>query len=152
MIYRTSFGVPAWRLRGPFEELDLIRRQMDRLFDNLSDKTTSRMSAGVFPLINLTEDIENYYIRAELPGVAAGELDIQATANSVSISGERITDNEGNDVRYHRRERDAGKFSRVVTLPGDVESADIEAKMENGLLTVTVPKAEKAKPRQITVS
>jgi HSP20 family protein len=123
---------------------------MDRL---LEEATTSRRlpQAGVFPLVNLTEDKDNYYVRAELPGVKGDELDIQITANNLSISGERrIAAEEG--ARYHRREREAGTFSRIIGLPGEVDADKVEAKLENGILTAVIAKAEIAKPKQIAVS
>jgi HSP20 family protein len=108
-------------------------------------------SAGVFPLTNLTEDTENYYVRAELPGIKSDELDIQVTTEGISISGERKIPKEGENVRYHRREREAGKFSRLINFPAMVDVNNVEASMENGVLKVIVPKSEAAKPRQITV-
>ena len=147
MIYRRFFNVPTYRIRSPWEELHRMRQQLDQMFD---DAPQQRVSAGVFPLINLTEDKDNYYVRAELPGVKADELDIQATANNIAISGERkIAAEEG--VKYHRREREAGTFSRMIGLPGEVDTGKVEAKLENGILTVVVAKAEAAKPKQITV-
>jgi len=124
---------------------------MDELFGALSSGTLPRLSAGVFPLTNVTEDKENYYVRAELPGIKSNELDIQVTAEGISISGERKIPVEGNNVRYHRREREAGKFSRSINLPGEIDVNKVEASMKNGVLKVTIPKSEAAKPRQITV-
>jgi HSP20 family protein len=109
-------------------------------------------SAGVFPLIDLTEDKDKYYIRAELPGVKGNELDIQIKENTLAISGERKIAAEEEGARYHRREREAGTFSRMIGLPGDVNPDDVAAKLENGILTVEVAKAEAAKPKQITVT
>jgi HSP20 family protein len=123
---------------------------MERLFEDVM-APHQRTQAGVFPLTNLTEDKDNYYIRAELPGVSGDELNIQITANNLAISGERkIAAEEG--VKYHRREREAGTFSRMIGLPGEVDTNKVDANMENGILTVVVPKAEIAKPKQITVS
>ena len=107
--------------------------------------------AGVFPLTNVTEDKDNYYIRAELPGINSDDLDIQVTAKGISISGERKIPVEGNNVTYHRRERDAGKFSRSINLPEDIDTGNVDASLKSGVLTVTIPKAEIAKPRQIPV-
>jgi HSP20 family protein len=150
MIYRRLFDFPTWRVRSPFEELAQMRRQMDRLFEDAATPY-QRALAGVFPLINLTEDKDNYYVRAELPGVKADELDIQATANNIAISGERKIAAEVEGARYHRREREAGNFSRMIGLPGDINPDKVEASLENGILTVVVSKAEAAKPKQITV-
>jgi HSP20 family protein len=121
---------------------------MDRLLEGLTSQ--GPRSAGVFPLVNLTESKDNFYLRAELPGIGSGELDIQATANSVSISGERKIPAE-KEARYHRRERESGRFSRVVSLPHEINPDQVEAGLVNGVLTVTLPKAEVAKPRQISV-
>lgn len=148
MIYRRFFDVPSWRIRSPWDELYRMRQQLDQMFD---DTPAQRVSAGVFPLINLTEDKNNYYVRAELPGVKAEELDIQATANNIAISGERKITAEGEGARYHRREREAGSFSRMIGLPGDINSDKVDAKLENGILTVVIAKAEAAKPKQITI-
>ena len=91
MVYRKLFGVPSWRVRSPFEELERMRNRMDRLIDGFSRGAFDPTSAGVFPLINLAEDKESYYLYAELPGVKAESLDIEATANTLSISGERLS-------------------------------------------------------------
>jgi HSP20 family protein len=151
MIYRRLFNVPAWRVRSPFDELASLRQRMDRLFED-SAGAQRGAQAGVFPLANLSEDKDNYYVRAELPGIKADELDIQVTANNLAITGERKITPENEDARYHRRERDAGTFSRMIGLPGEVDTDKVEAKLENGILTVVVPKAEVAKPKQIAVS
>jgi len=124
---------------------------MNELFGEVERRPLRSFDAGVFPLINLTEDRDNYYVRAEMPGVKADELDIQATVNSLSISGERKIPSEGENVKYHRREREAGTFSRIVSLPGEVDMDKVEASHENGILTVMTPKAEAAKPKQIRV-
>jgi HSP20 family protein len=115
------------------------------------DTPQQHVSAGVFPLINLTEDKANYYVRAELPGVKGEELDIQVTDRNLAISGERKIAAEVEGARYHRREREAGTFSRMIGLPGEVDSNSVEANLEDGILSIIVPKAEIAKPKQITV-
>jgi len=151
MIYRTLFGTPNRRFGSPFAELENMRRQMDRLFETHRDRPVGRTSAGVFPSINITEDKDAFYVSAELPGVKSADLDLNVTANQLTLAGERKITEEAGDVRYHRREREAGRFSRAIALPGDVNADDVKAKLADGVLTVTVPKAEKAKPRQITV-
>jgi HSP20 family protein len=127
-----------------------MRREMDTLFRNLGDFGTES-GAGVFPLTNVTEDDHNYYVRAELPGMAAEDIDISVTGDSVSISGERKIHEEKKGTRYHRRERDAGKFSRMIGLPGEIDTKKVEASCMDGVLTIIIPKAAAAKPRQITV-
>lgn len=149
MIYRRFIGTPGWDFRSPFGELERMRRQMDRLFEGLHGQG-QRVTAGVFPLINLTEDKDSFFVRAELPGMSSSDLDIQATSTSVSITGERKIPAE-KEARYHRREREAGRFARVVSLPHEINPDHVEAGLVNGILTVKLPKAEVAKPRQISV-
>jgi HSP20 family protein len=126
-----------------------MRQQLEQMFD---DAPYQRASAGVFPLINLTEDKDNYYVRAELPGVKGEEIDIQVTGKNLAISGERRIVAEKENARYHRREREAGTFSRMIGLPGEIDADKVEANLENGILTIVVAKAEIAKPKQISVT
>ncbi|MEJ2286484.1 MAG: Hsp20/alpha crystallin family protein [Desulfobacterales bacterium] len=152
MIYRRFYNVPTVGFRNAFEQLDRMRRQFDRLLGD--DPGTSRglLGAGVFPQVNMTEDADRFYIRAELPGVKTDDLEMQATAKNLSIAGERKIEAENEGVRYHRREREAGKFSRVITMPTEIDPDHIEAKMQDGILIIRVPKAEAVKPRQITIN
>jgi len=145
MTYRRLFDFPG--ARNPFAELAQMKKEMDRLFGNIP----RRSGAGVYPLLNVTENRDSYFVRAELPGTEAGDLDIQATMNSLAISGERKIAAEGENVKYHRREREGGRFSRIIQLPEAVAPEKIEARMQNGVLTVIIPKSEAAKPRQIKV-
>ncbi len=145
MTYRKLSDFPAGR--ETFGELARMKRDMDRLFGNIP----RRSGAGVYPLLNLSENRDSYFVRAELPGTEAADLDIQATMNSLSLSGERKIAAEGGNVKYHRREREAGRFSRIIQLPEAVDPEKIEARMQNGILTVAIPKSEAAKPRQIKI-
>jgi HSP20 family protein len=151
MIYRRLFNVPTWQFRSPFGELERMRQQMNRLLEE-TRAPYQPTQAGVFPLTNLSEDKDNYYVRAELPGVKGDQLDIQVTGNNLAISGERKIAAEEEGARYHRREREAGTFSRMIGLPGEVDTDKVDANLQNGILTVVVPKAEITKPKQITVS
>ena len=142
---------PINNLRSTFEDLERMRSDMARLFDQTTGRPLRAAAAGVFPLINLTEDKDNYFVRAELPGLKAEELNIAVTDRNLTISGERKIPSEGDTVKYHRREREAGIFNRIIALPGDLEVDNVEAGLVDGVLTVTIPKAEVAKPKQITV-
>lgn len=152
MIYRRLFDFPTFGHSGVFQELDSMRRNFDRFMNLYSGSPRRPAGAGVFPQLNVTEDANKFYLRAELPGVTSNELDIQATGKNISISGERKILPENDNARYHRREREGGKFSRVLAMPSDIDADRIEARLENGVLTVMVPKAEAAKPRQIKVN
>ncbi len=149
MIYRRVFENP-WRFRNMLEEIDRMRQNMDRWLGD-REGVLPTLRSGVFPLVNLTENKDSFFIRAELPGVEKDDLTIQATANSVSVSGERKIPAEEEGARYHRKEREAGKFSRMITLGSEIQPDKVEATLKNGILTITVPKAEIAKPKQITV-
>ena len=144
---------PFWPTRNSsaFSELDRMRRDLERLFGGLSGRSFREPTAGVFPLTNVTEDNDNYYVRAELPGTKAEDLEISVTGDALSIAGERKIPEQKEDARYHRREREAGKFSRMLSLPGQVDTGKVDATCADGILTVVLPKAEAAKPRQISV-
>ncbi|MCF8070661.1 MAG: Hsp20/alpha crystallin family protein [Desulfobacterales bacterium] len=154
MLTTRFFNIPTQSFKSPFDELNRMRRFLDHLTQGsaYSSPFRSLSQSGVFPSINMTEDVDNYFIRAELPGIKAGNLDIQVEGKVLKLSGERKFSEEDENVQYHRREREAGTFSRAFTLPGDVNVDKVDAKMSNGILTITVPKAEAAKPKQITIS
>jgi HSP20 family protein len=134
-------------LRG-FEQL---RRDMLHMFDAFTGERESSETAGVFPPINVTQDNDHYYLRAEIPGIAASDLAISALRNHVSISGKRELPEEHERASYHRRERAEGSFNRTVTLPALVDSDRVEARYADGILMLVLPKAAEAKPRQIVV-
>jgi HSP20 family protein len=124
---------------------------MLRVLDAVSGDEFGDAMGGVFPPVNVTQDDENFYIRAEIPGLKPSEISISALRNRVSLSGNREIPREHDRVSYHRRERAEGTFNRTVTLPTEVDSERIDARYAAGILTLTLPKAEEAKPRQITV-
>lgn len=143
MLLRRTTDWPTWGWKSPFEELERMKRQMDWLSGGLSRGLFGQPAAGVFPLMNVTEDKDNYYVRAE--------LDISVTGDTLSIAGERKLPVEDEKAQYHRREREAGRFSRIFNLPAQIDAGKVEARCTDGVLTVTLPKAEAAKPKQITV-
>jgi HSP20 family protein len=151
MLLRRIADWPSYGLRSPFEEAARVRREMDRLFGGLGTDFFSQPGAGVFPLMNITEKNDAYVVRAELPGMKADEIEISVSHDTLSISGERKIPAEGEDAKYHRREREAGKFNRIVKLPGEVNAETVEATSADGILTVVMPKAEKSKPKQILI-
>ncbi len=149
--FPTNFPAANWG--HPFSELDSLRREMDKWASLMSGRRAfGGRNSGVFPALNIAEDKDNYYIRAELPGIKSEEIDIQLNGRSLTISGERKLEQNADSVKYHRREREAGKFSRGVMLPNDINGDSVSAQMVNGVLTVKVGKAEIAKPKRITIS
>ncbi len=151
MITRSFFDYPVLRWGSQFDELERMRNRLDNLWNSFRGLPYRAPGPGVFPLVNLTENNDNYYLRAELPGVSADRVDIQSAHNNITITGERQLPETDEKARFHRRERDSGEFSRIIKLPGDIDTDKIEAKMEDGILTLTIPKAEAAKPRQIKI-
>ena len=137
---------------NPFADFDQLRREVLHVFNTIAGNDDSRdFSAGVFPPMNVTQDARNFYVRAEVPGMKPADLSVSALSNRVSIAGKREIPKEAGKVSYHRKERAEGEFSRTVTLPGEVATDKVEARYTDGVLTLTLPKAEEAKPRQIAV-
>jgi len=145
----------VWPSRPTFEssfsDFDQIRREMLRLLDTATGDGAPDAGAGVFPPMNITQDDDKFYLRAEVPGIKPAELTISALRNRVSISGKREIAREHDRVSYHRKERPEGAFNRTVTLPTEVDAEHVDAHYADGILTLTLPKAEQAKPRQIAV-
>jgi len=138
--------------QGSLGDFDQVRREMLRLLDTAAaDEPLADAGAGVFPPLNVTQDDENFYVRAEVPGVKPNELSISAVRNRVSLAGQREIEREHERVSYHRKERAEGSFNRTLTLPSEVDADRVDARYADGILTLTLPKAEATKPRQITV-
>lgn len=135
----------------PLADFDSLRREMLRLLDAADGDTFGDMGAGVLPPMNITQDDNNFYLRAEVPGIRPKDISISAVRNRVSLAAKREIQRENERVSYHRKELPEGSFNRTVTLPMDVNAERVDAKYADGILTVTLPKAEEAKPRQIVV-
>jgi HSP20 family protein len=99
----------------------------------------------------VSETGEAVLVRAELPGIDAGKLDVTVEHDTLTIAGERQTEHEEREAGYHRREREWGTFRRSFTIPGRVEADKAAARYVDGILTVELPKAAEARPKQITV-
>jgi len=144
------------RWRDPFErtafsELNRLQEEMNMLFDRFFGRRSLISGPGVFPAVNVAEDDSNLYITAEMPGIDPNDIDLTVEEDSVVIKGERKLEEEGQDVSYHRREREGGSFSRTVTLPTRIVADKGSAKVKDGVLRLTLPKAEEAKPKKIEI-
>jgi HSP20 family protein len=121
---------------------DRFSGEMDRWLENIG--------VGA-PALNVWEDAEAFHVEAEVPGLTQDHLQVAVTHKTqLLIQGERQPQ-EPAEGRWHRRERGQGQFQRLVELPAPVDADKVEAKLENGLLFLTLPKAEEAKPRRIAV-
>ena len=126
-----------------------LQEELDRFFGKpLYDQGLT--GPNVFPLVNVFSDKEGgLVVRAEVPGIKPGALNLQVEAGRLTIGGERAAGET--KASYHRRERGCGTFSRTLHLPADLDGEKAEAEYRNGVLTVRIPKLASAKPRQIAV-
>ncbi len=150
-MFITRGNYPLWSWSSALAEMERLRREMDRLLGAVTSEFETMAGANVFPPVVVSEDKDNFYVRAELPGVDPKDINISVVGKTLTIEGERKPPEVGEGARYHRREREYVRFSRVIGLPADVEPSKVEAKAKDGVLTVVLPKAEAAKPKQITV-
>lgn len=143
-----------------FRELNQIRREFDRVFNENGPRLPfSRVSflpgrgARQYPLINIRDDKESIYVEALAPGVDADSLDISAVNSTLTISGEKKAACEDvSNEAYHRCERASGKFIRTIELTTPFDADRIAAEYKNGLLLITLPKVEAAKPKRIAIT
>ena len=145
---------------NPFIEMENLRREVDRAFEEHGvaqgplNHVAFLPARGPrrYPLINLLEDKEHLYIEALTPGVDPDSLDVSVLRNRLTLSGEKTRiPADVQPEAFHRSERSAGKFVRTFDLPVEVNEESIQAEYKNGLLIIALPKAEKAKPRQVHV-
>lgn len=128
---------------------DVFDRMLEDFFSmdtRLSEPVTSLM-----PLMNIEENKDAYKISVELPGMEKNDIDIQIKDNVLTISGEKKEETKSDEGTFYRRERRFGKFSRSINLPNDINVDGIDAEYKNGVLTLTLPKTEEAKPKKIAV-
>lgn len=136
---------------NPLREMERLRREMDHLFGNLTrGRAPFTATSGVFPAVNVNEDVTNFYVQAELPGIKPQDVEISVEGNTLTLRGERKSDAVEN-AGYHRRERGAGKFHKALTLPSEVNAEAVSAECKNGVLKLVLPKAEHAKPRKVSI-
>jgi HSP20 family protein len=139
----------------PTRELSTLRERMDRLFNETIGRTwggEEGLATGVWiPPVDVYETPESIVMKADLPDVNKDEVDISVDNNTLTIKGERKMEKEVKERDFYRMERSFGTFSRSFTLPPTVETGKIGAEFANGVLTLTLPKREESKPKQIKV-
>lgn len=131
----------------PWRELERLEGEVGRLFGG----TRRGLSTDGTP-VNVWADPESVTVTAELPGVSPKDVEVSVVGRRLTIRGERAPAAPGEGVRYHRRERGGGRFGRAVTLPFPVEGDRVAATLKDGVLTVTLPRAEADKPRRIEIA
>ena len=159
---RDLFQPPFSGFAYPLEDL---RDEFDRLWTTLTEPQALqsgpfRRPDGAMPAVNVSESDDAVTIEAELPGLAAGDVDISVAGEELTLKGARPVasggagpagNGEQAGVTWHRRERAAGPFERRITLPTAVDASRIEARLVDGVLTVTCPKAPECQPHKVTV-
>jgi HSP20 family protein len=135
----------------PMREMITLREAMDRLFDDAFTRPMSASGVSVIPALDLYETSDEIVVRVNLPGMKSDDVQISVTGDMLTLRGEVKPAGNQKDVTYHILERKAGVFERTVTLPADVQAEKAKADFENGVLTITMPKSEIAKPKTISI-
>lgn len=143
MMYNLYRRPSAWR------EMERLRRDMNRLFEGSTIGGLRR--APSYPAMNVWTSEDGLIVTAEIPGVDIKDIEISVMNDTLTVSGQRTPDEVGEGVRYHRRERGYGRFGRSVQLPYPVEADNVDATFKDGVLSISLPRAEEDKPRKITV-
>ena len=133
----------------PLGRLTDLRDEIDRLFEAPLARTSEFL--GWTPAFDVYEEKDNFIVKAELPGMKKEDISVSLHDGHLIISGERKGETKGEGAEVYRAERYFGKFQRAVSLPATVAASQVKAEYKDGILTVTLPKSEEAKPKQIQV-
>ena len=146
----------------PARELHTMQSEMNRLFNTFFDSPSTGAAKGTpggrasirrwIPAMDVVDNGEHFVIRADLPGMSEGDVNVELEDNVLTISGERKSEHEQSKGGYYRVERASGSFARSLTLPEGVNAEGIQASFENGVLEVRIPKPEEQKPRKVQIS
>lgn len=139
----------------PFRDIITLRERMDKMFEDslarfrMPEEET--MPTFWSPAVDIYETDENIVVKAELPGVDKKEVSVEVKDNTLILKGERRREKEVKEENYHRVERSFGTFMRSFSIPVTVRQDQVKARFKDGVLEVTLPKAEEAKPKQVKV-
>jgi HSP20 family protein len=136
--------------RASFREMERLRREMNTMFDQV-DRSAQFGTAAGYPAMNVWANDNDVIITAELPGIDLDTLEISVHNDTLTLSGERMPDRLEEGEAYHRQERGFGKFNRAFQLPFQIAAGEVEAGYKNGVLQITLPRAESDKPKKIQV-
>jgi HSP20 family protein len=135
-------------------EISNLQREMNRMFDSFFRSGADEpglLNGNWMPPVDVVEEENEYIVKVELPGVNKDDVKITLESNILTIRGEKKDEKEIKEKNYHRMERSYGSFQRSFTLPTTVKNDKIDASYKDGVLVVTLPKAEESKPKQIEV-
>ena len=135
----------------PMREMLTLREAMNQLFDDSFTRPLGMSAVSTAPAVDLLEDKDQVVVKAALPGLKADDVQISVTADLLTLRGEFKGENESKDATYHIREYRSGSFERTLRLPSEVQTDKARAEFENGILTISLPKAESVKPRSISI-
>lgn len=136
----------------PMREMMTLRNAMDQLFNSAfvgPDFVWEGSSVGV--ALDVIENADDYVVKASLPGIKPDDIDVTFDNNVLTIKGDIKEEKDVEETKYHLRERRYGSFSRSISLPSNIKTDSIQADYADGILTLTLPKAEEAKPKRIQV-
>lgn len=136
---------------NPFSEFEELYDRMGRLLEGAFGEPSTTGTMMWTPLADVFESEDSYIVEVEVPGLAKDDIDIQVSGSELVISG-RIEQPEKEGVRTHRRMRRHGEFEYRTLLPGDINAEAVQARLDNGVLTVTAPKSDQGKPRRVAIS
>lgn len=136
----------------PLREIDSIQREMNRLFDSLAPRTTNDFGSAFVPAAEMEETPEAIHLKLEIPGMNAQDIDIQVSAEAIVISGERKSETKTEEKGMTRSEFSYGSFRREISLPSRVQNTNVNAEYQNGILNLTLPKAEEEKNKVVKVN
>lgn len=139
----------------PFREVNTLQREMNRMFDSLVTANrgeSENLGISFIPAAEMQETDNAIHLRLEVPGLEAKDLDVQVTAEAVALSGERKSETKTEEKGVTRSEFRYGKFQRVIPLPTRIQNDKVQAEYTNGVLTLTLPKAEEEKNKVVKVN
>lgn len=135
----------------PFRDMLSLRADMDRLFSGLFGGVPEDREGFWAPVVDIEEDNDKIMVKAEIPGMTREDIKVSVQGNLLTITGERKQENETKNKTFHRIERSYGRFSRMITLPTDVDADKVKANYKDGILNIALPKPESVKPKHIDV-
>ncbi len=145
---------------NPVKDLLDVEREFNRIFNSMGNRFEVTRKEGFdeefdnavwMPLTDIAEDNDNYYLKVDLPGIKKQDVKISYIDGNLSISGERVQDKEAKDKKIHRIERSYGKYYRSFNIPKEIKDDKIKAEFKDGQLTITIPKADEVKPKEIDI-
>ena len=139
----------------PFREFSTLQDRMNRLFResyNEPGRDESLVASGFAPAVDVYEDEHNVTLKIEVPGIDEKDIDIRVENNLLTVHGERKIEKEEREENYRRVERQYGSFTRTFSLPNTVDTDNVQASYDKGVLKITLPKKAEAKPKQIKVN